>query len=95
MLTTIIVALVVAVFAGTLWLVMAYNGTVNAAHDIATMKAKLGTIGAENTLLSNKLIGMLGSDELSNFTSNGTFVQEKNPKYFPITSRQSWPLASQ
>ncbi len=91
--SVIIVALVIAVLGGTLWIIMAYNKTVDVAHDAATMKAELAVIGAQNTAMSNQLIGMLGSDRLAAFAANGNLVEDKTPRYFALN--RSWPLASE
>ena len=89
----VIVLLVCALLGGTLWLVVAYNKTVDLSHDIASAKSKLGTIGAENTSLNNNILATLGGSNFTALASANGLVTDKNPQYFPIN--QQWPLASQ
>src|SRR6185369_15737829 len=88
----LLVALSIAVFGGTFWLVIAYNKTVNLSHDISAMKAKLDAIGAENTALQNTMIATLGGRNLSAVASAHSLVQEKSPQYFTLDKK--WPIAS-
>ncbi len=67
---------------GTFLLIGLYNGVVNANHAIAAAKTQLDSIGAENTSLNNKLIGVLGSGAVAQAAQQDNLVEEKNPEYF-------------
>ncbi len=85
--------LVVALLGGTFWLVVAYNKTVDLSHNIATEKAQLDSIGAENTALNNQVLATLGDVDSSALATADGLVTDKNPQYFTID--QQWPIASQ
>jgi hypothetical protein len=89
----VIAMLVVALFGGTFWIVVAYNKTVDLSHDIASAKTKLDTIGANSTALSNNIVATLGSGDIATIAAQNNLVQDKKPQYFPID--QKWPIASQ
>ena len=88
----VLVALAIAVFGGTFWLVISYNKTVNLSHDISSAKAELDSIGAENTALNNQIVATLGGGNLSQVASEENLVPEKTPEYFQLDKQ--WPLAS-
>lgn len=89
----VIAMLVVALLGGTSWLVVAYNKTVDLSHNIATEKAQLDSIGAENTALNNQVLATLGDVDSSALATADGLVTDKNPQYFTID--QQWPIASQ
>jgi hypothetical protein len=88
----ILVALAIAVFTGTLFLVITYNKTVNLSHDISSAKAELDAIGAQNTAANNAIIATLGGDNLAALASASNLVQENSPQYFQLDKK--WPIAS-
>ena len=90
--TILLVALAIAVFTGTFWLVIAYNKTVNLSHDISSTKTQLDSIGAENTAANNKIIATLGGSNLAVVASESNLVQEKSPEYFQLDKK--WPIVS-
>ena len=92
-LNAVIALLVVALLGGTFWLVIAYNKTVDLSHDIVSLKAKLDTVGAQNTALNNQVLATLGGADFTSLAASDGFVQDKNPQYFTID--QQWPIASQ
>ena len=67
---------------GTFWLVILYNRVVNLNHAIVADKAQLDVVGAENTVLSNKALAALGSDQLASVAAGDGLVSENNPQYF-------------
>ena len=81
-----------AILAGTFWLVVAYNQTVNVSHNIEAMKAQLDSIGAQNTAASNEIIATLGGDQASALAAQDGLVQENNPQY--VTINNQWPIVS-
>lgn len=89
----VIALLVCALLGGTFLLVIAYNKTVDLSHDIASDKAQLDSIGAENTSLNNNILATLGGSDFSALASADGLVTDRNPQYFPIN--EQWPLASQ
>ena len=89
----IIAMLVLALIAGTFWIVIGYNQTVDLNHDITSAKAQLDSIGARNTVLNNQVIATLGGSNISALAAQYNLVEEKKPQYFPID--QKWPIASQ
>jgi cell division protein FtsL len=92
-LNAVIALLVVALLGGTFWLVIAYNKTVDLSHDIVSLKAKLDTVGAQNTALNNQVLATLGGADFTSLAASDGLVQDKNPQYFTID--QQWPIASQ
>ena len=88
-----IAILVVLVLAGTFWVVVGYNKTVDLNHDIVLAKAQLDTIGAQNTALNNDVIAMLGGEQVGALAAADNLVQDNKPQYFSIN--QQWPIASQ
>jgi hypothetical protein len=93
LLNAVIALLVVTLLGGTFWLVIAYNKTVDLSHDIVSLKAKLDTVGAQNTALNNQVLATLGGADFTSLASADGLVQDKNPQYFTID--QQWPIASQ
>ena len=93
MLNAAIALLVVALLGGTFWLVVAYNKTVDLSQDIISSKAKLQSVGAQDTALNNQVLATLGGADLTALAAADGLVQDKNPQYF--TSDQQWPIASQ
>jgi len=75
-------ALIAVLLLGTFWLVVLYNHVVNLNHAIATDKAKLDVIGAQNTMLSNEAQAALGSGQLTSLASEDGLVIENKPQYF-------------
>ena len=49
-LNLVLVVLVLALFTGTFWVIIAYNQTVSISHDIAKAKSELDSVGTANTL---------------------------------------------
>jgi cell division protein FtsL len=90
---TVLVFLAIATLAGTFWLVAAYNQTVNLSHNIASMKAEVDSIGAENTAESNQIVAMLSADQVATLAANDGLVQENKPQYVTINNEQ-WPIVS-
>lgn len=88
-----LVLLALATLAGTFWLVVAYNQTVNMSHNIAALKAKVDAIGAENTAQSNQLIATLSANQAATLAGNDGLVQENKPQYVTINNKQ-WPIVS-
>jgi hypothetical protein len=93
-LNLVIAVLVIALLGGTFWLVVAYNKTVDLSQDILSDKAKLQTVGAENTALNNQVLATLGGADFQSLATADGLVQDKNPEYFTSDNSQ-WPLASQ
>jgi hypothetical protein len=89
----VIALLVVALLGGTFGLVIAYNKTVDLSQDIISSKAKLQSVGAQDTALNNQVLATLGGADLTALAAADGLVQDKNPQYF--TSDQQWPIASQ
>ncbi len=83
---------VVAVVA-TFFLVAGYNTIVNTSHNITAMKAELDQVGADNTNLQNRIIGMTGSEAMIRTAQATGLVEDKNPHY--LSTNQPWELASQ
>lgn len=92
-LSVVIAALVIALLGGTFGLIVAYNKTVDLSHDIASAKAQLQTVGAENTALNNRILATLGGAGFTQLAQADGLVLDKNPQYYTID--QQWPLASQ
>lgn len=88
----ILVLLVLAIFTGTFWLVVAYNQTVNVSHNIEAVKAKLDAVGAGNTAMSNQIIATLGGDQAATIAAKDGLVQENKPQY--VTINNQWPIVS-
>ncbi len=89
----IITALMVMVLAGTFWIIVEYNKTVDLNHDITAAKTQLDSIGTENTLLNNDIIATLGGGQIGELAAADNLVEENKPQYFSIN--QQWPIASQ
>ena len=85
-------ALSVATMAGTFWLVVAYNQTVNVSHNISKMKAQLDAIGAENTAASNQIVATLSAKQAAALAADDGLVQENKPQY--VTINKQWPIVS-
>lgn len=92
LLNAILVVLVVLVVFCTFGMVALYNMTVNLSHNIATTKAELDAVGAQNTALNNKIIGTLGENNLADIATQDGLVTESQPQYFTIDPQ--WPIAS-
>jgi len=88
----ILVFTALATFAGTFWLVVAYNQTVNLSHNIAAVKAELDSIGAQNTAISNQLVATLSVDQAATLATSDGLVQENKPQY--ATTNTQWPIVS-
>jgi hypothetical protein len=86
-------SLVFAVLMGTMWLIVAYNATVNLNHNIAAEKTLLDGVGAENTALNNTIIATLGGNRLPALAAQDNLVEEKSPHY--VVLNKQWPIASQ
>ncbi len=91
-LNIILVALVVTLLAGTFWLVVVYNQTVNTSHNIATAKAELDTIGSQNTAISNQIVATLSTNQASAIAAQDGLVQDQSPQYVAINNQ--WPIVS-
>lgn len=93
---TILALLSVGLVAVIFGMVGLYNATVNLNHSIANAKAKLDTVGAENTGLSNTIVATLGGDKVAAIVAQEGLVTESKPKYFQVsqTDDQKWPIAS-
>ncbi len=88
-----IALLVIVLLSGTFGLVIAYNRTVDLSHNIVSLKAKLDSVGAQNTALNNQILTTLGGANFTSLAVADGLVEEKNPQYFTID--QQWPIASQ
>jgi hypothetical protein len=88
-----IAILVVLVLAGTFWVVVGYNKTVDLSHDIVLAKTQLGSTGAQNTALNNDVVAVLGGGQIGAVAAADNLVQNNKPQYFSIN--QQWPIASQ
>jgi hypothetical protein len=74
--------LVVSLLLGTGSLVVLYNRVVNLNHEIASAKATLGSIGAENTALSNQAVTAIGDDQGASLAAGQGLVVDNQPHYF-------------
>ncbi len=88
----VLVFMTLAVLAGTFWLVVAYNQTVNIGHNIEAMKSELDAIGAANTAESNQLVAKLSADQAATLAASDGLVQENKPQYNTVNSQ--WPIVS-
>jgi hypothetical protein len=93
LLNVVLAVMVCAFLAGTFWIVVAYNKTVDLSHDIAVEKTQLDAIGEQSTALNNAIIATLDGTQPSALVADN-LVEEKTPQYFQITDQQ-WPIASQ
>ncbi|HEX4103922.1 MAG TPA: hypothetical protein VHZ04_00375 [Candidatus Paceibacterota bacterium] len=90
--------LVVGVAAGVFGMVAFYNSTVNLSHDIATAKAELDSIGAQNTTLNNEILAATTGAQFTNLAGPDGLVAVSNPQYFQESQdpqTKQWQLASQ
>ena len=85
-------ALSIAILGGTFWLVVVYNQTVNAEHDIAAAKAKLDAIGAQNTAINNQMVATLSVTQAAALAAQDGLVQDNKPQY--VTINNQWPIVS-
>ncbi|HUC31504.1 MAG TPA: hypothetical protein VMR99_02325 [Candidatus Paceibacterota bacterium] len=92
-LNAVIALLVIALLGGTVWLVIAYNKTVDLSQDIISAKAQLDSVGAQDTALNNQALATLGGADFTSLAAADGLVEDKNPQYFTID--QQWPIASQ
>lgn len=89
----VLVFLALATLAGTFWLVVSYNQTVNMSHNITTMKAQLDAIGAQNTAESNQIVATLSANQAATLAASDGLVQESKPQYVTVNNKQ-WPIVS-
>jgi hypothetical protein len=99
LLNRIIAGLALCSVLGVFWLIALYNNTVDLNHGIATLKAKLDSVGADNTSLNNQVIAALGSIQSGGLAAQDGLVQDNHPQYYqqPIATNQSseWHIASE
>lgn len=77
--------IVVGLVGGTFWLITLYNRTVNLDHEIATAKAQLDSIGAENAAINNRIVTILGnSDQLAAVATSDGLVVDAKPQYMNV-----------
>lgn len=98
-LNLVLAGLIFTALVGVFWLVALYNNVVNVSHNISLAKAKLDTVGAENTTLNSQVAAALSSAATGNLANSDGLIEDNNPQYFqqPIATNPSpaWPLASQ
>jgi cell division protein FtsL len=88
----VIIALALAAFAATFFLITSYNAMVNTNHNIAALKAELDQTGAQNTDFQNRIMAMFGSDAMARAAVQDGLVEDKSPHYVPAGGRQSLTL---
>ncbi len=78
--TLILVALFLLLAAGSLYLIVLYNKSVNFEHGTAAAKQKLSTIEAQTTDIKNNLFTLLNASKAESVAS-GKLVEERSPEY--------------
>lgn len=81
-----IVLLMVALFTGTVGLILLYNKVVDLNHAIAEAKAQLESVGASSTQLNNQVIAVTGGGELANAAGEEGLVIDQKPQYFSVAA---------
>jgi len=89
----VLAALAALALAGTLWIIVEYNKTVDLSHNILTAKNQLQTVGATNIQLTNGVLATLNTNQAAALAQSAGLVAENKPQYFSIN--QQWPIASQ
>lgn len=87
----ILAGLIFGLFLSVFSLIAIYNNVVNLEHNVATAKAAVDSIGAQNTALNNQVVAALGNIRSNALATSDGLVQDNHPQYFS----QSWPIASQ
>ncbi len=73
-----IVLLMVALFTGTVGLILLYNKVVNLDYAIAAAKAQLESVGTSSTQLNHQVIAIIGGGGLANTGSQDGLVHQSS-----------------
>ena len=93
--------LILTLLGGVFCLITLYNNVVNLTHNIATEKAAVDSIGAQNATLNNQAIAALSALQSANLASADGLVEDSHPQYYqqPLTAnanqQSEWPIASE
>lgn len=83
-LNKILIALIVILVLGAVWLVVIYNNFVNFTHGFSQMKAELQTIQAKNVETREKIFGLVDSANVQGVALEKNLVQDKKPAYLEL-----------
>ncbi|MDO8516220.1 MAG: hypothetical protein Q7S28_03155 [bacterium] len=90
-LTRVIVALVIPVIAGVVWVIIIYNQTVSLHRNVSRMETEMKSLEADNADLKDRIFTLFDTDHVRALAASRGLIQEKKPTYIESSP---WVIAS-
>lgn len=90
-LTRVIVALVIPVIAGVVWVIIIYNQTVSLHRGAAQMDTEVKSLEAKNADFKDRIFTLFDSHHVAALAASRGLIEEKKPTYLESVPPASPP----